>query len=115
MRAANEVERLTAGEIESLLLRAATTVRDLREQAGIPGSGTERDAIVRLDTAANGVANANISAILREATDMVRTLWIVIDSGTIVSLTRSGSSSEMIEQALSGAYQYDGYLNVVSD
>ncbi|MGV4796273.1 hypothetical protein [Rhizobium sp. F40D2] len=94
VRAANEVERLPAGEIESLLLRAATAVRDLREEAGIPGSGTERDAIVRLDIAANGVAtlsNANVSAILREAADMVRTLWIVIDSGTIVSLTRSGS------------------------
>lgn len=47
VRAANETDRLTAGEIESLLLRAMTTVRDLREQAGIPGSGTEHDAIVR--------------------------------------------------------------------
>ncbi|PDS54940.1 hypothetical protein CO663_32145 [Rhizobium anhuiense] len=96
VRAANEVERLTAGEIEGLFLRAAITVRDLREQAGIPGSGTERDAIVRLDVAAKDVAtlsDANVSAILREAADMVRTLWIVIDGGTIVSLTPSGSSS----------------------
>jgi hypothetical protein len=46
VRAANEVDRLTAGEVESLLLRAMITVRDLREQAGIPGSGTEQDAIV---------------------------------------------------------------------
>ncbi|WP_245488911.1 hypothetical protein [Rhizobium ruizarguesonis] len=54
VRAANEVDRLTAVEIESLLLLAMTTVRDLREQAGIPGSGTEDDAIVRLDIVAKG-------------------------------------------------------------
>lgn len=95
VRAANEVDRLTAGEIESLLRRAVATVRDLREQAAIPGSGTERDALVRLDIAAKDVAtlsDANVSAILREAADMVRTLWIVIDSGTIVSLKSSGAS-----------------------
>jgi hypothetical protein len=51
VKAANEVDRLTAGEIERLLLRAITTVRDLRERAGIPGSGTEHDAIVHLDIA----------------------------------------------------------------
>lgn len=93
VRAANEVDRLTAGEIEGLLLRAVTTVRDLREQAGIPGSGTERDAIVQ---AAKGVAtlsDTNASAILREATDMVRRLWIVVDSGTLVSLKSPGASS----------------------
>jgi hypothetical protein len=87
VRAANEVDRLTAVEIESLLLRAMTTVRDLREQAGIPGSGTEDDAIVRLDIVAKGVvtfSQANISATLREAADMVRSLWIIIDSGTTV-------------------------------
>ncbi|MGO7608331.1 hypothetical protein ACC718_32820 [Rhizobium ruizarguesonis] len=92
MRAANEVDRLTASEIENLLLRAMTTVRDLREQAGIRGSGTEHDTIVRLDTVAKGVvtfSQANISATLREAADMVRTLWIVVDSGTVVSLKPS--------------------------
>jgi hypothetical protein len=97
VRAANEVDRLTAGEIESMLRRAVTTVRDLREQAGIPGSGTERDAIVRLDVVAKGVAalsDENASAILREAADMVRTLWIVVDSGTVVSLKVLRGESE---------------------
>ncbi|WP_245510839.1 hypothetical protein [Rhizobium leguminosarum] len=92
VRAANEVDRLTAVEIESLLLRAMTTVRDLREQVGIPGSGTADDAIVRLDIVAKGVvtfSQANISATLREAADMVRTLWIVVDSGTVVTLKPS--------------------------
>lgn len=92
VRAANEVDRLTAGEIESLLLRAISTVRDLRERAGIPGSGTEHDAIDRLDIASKGAAQlsqANISASLREAADMIPTLWIVIDSGTVVSLKPS--------------------------
>ncbi|WP_245517740.1 MULTISPECIES: hypothetical protein [Rhizobium] len=92
VRAANEVDRLTASEIESLLVRAMTTVRDLREQAGIPGSGTEHDAIVRLDIAAKGVvtfSQTNISASLREAADLVRTLWIIVDSGTVVTLKPS--------------------------
>ncbi|EJC80196.1 hypothetical protein Rleg4DRAFT_1812 [Rhizobium leguminosarum bv. trifolii WSM2297] len=96
VRSANEVDRLTSDEIESLLLRAITTVRDLREQAGIPGSGTEHDAIIRLNAASTGVttfSQANISAILREAADMVRTLWIVVDSGTVVSLKPSWPSS----------------------
>ncbi|WP_246648300.1 hypothetical protein [Rhizobium laguerreae] len=68
MRAANQVDRLTAGEIESLLLCAMNTVRDLREQAGITGRGTEDDAIVRLDIVAKGVvtlSRPNISATLR--------------------------------------------------
>ncbi|MBB3649107.1 hypothetical protein FHX14_005341 [Rhizobium sp. BK619] len=75
VREANEVDRLTAVEIESLLLRAITTVRALREQAGIPGSGTEDDAIVRLDIVAKGVvtfSQANISATLREVADIDR-------------------------------------------
>ncbi len=88
VRAANEVDRLTASEIESLLVRAMTTVRDLREQAGIPGSGTQHDAIVRLDIAAKGVvtfSQERISGFLREAADMVRTLWIIVDTGTVVT------------------------------
>ncbi|TBF25273.1 hypothetical protein ELG72_30120 (plasmid) [Rhizobium leguminosarum] len=96
VRAANEVDRLTASEIESLLLRAMTRVRDLREQAGIPGSGAEHDAIVRLDIAAEGavtLSQANISAFLREAADMVRTLWIIVDGGTVVTLKPSRESN----------------------
>ncbi|TBZ57974.1 hypothetical protein [Rhizobium leguminosarum] len=92
VRAANEVDRLTASEIESLLLRAMTTVRDLREQAGIPGSGTQHDAIVRLDIATKGVVtftHESNSAFLREAADLVRTLWIIVDSGTVVTLKPS--------------------------
>ncbi|WP_246651743.1 hypothetical protein [Rhizobium laguerreae] len=96
VRAANEVDRLTAGEIERLLLRAMTTVRDLHEQAGIPGSDTGDDSIVRLDIVAKGVvtfSQANISATLREAAEMVRTLWIIIDSGTVVTLKPSRKSN----------------------
>ncbi|TBA20974.1 hypothetical protein ELH66_08175 [Rhizobium ruizarguesonis] len=92
VRAANEVERLTTGEIESLLLLATTTIRDLREQAGIPGSGTEHDGVSRVALVAKDVAirsREEISASFREAADMVRTLWIVIDSGTVVSLLPS--------------------------
>ena len=67
------------------------TVRDLRQQAGIPRSGTEHDAIVRLDIAKGIVtfSQANISATRREAADLVRSFWIIVDSGTIVTLKPS--------------------------
>ncbi|WP_245494051.1 hypothetical protein [Rhizobium leguminosarum] len=108
VRAANEVDRLTAREIESLLPRAMTTVRDLHEQAGIPGSGTDDDAIVRLDIVAKGVvtfSQANISASLREAADLVRTLWIIGDSGTIVTLKPPRQSNSDRSLIGSGANQ----------
>jgi len=68
------------------------TVRDLRQQAGIPRSGTEHNAIVRLDIVAKGIvtfSQANISATRREAADLVRSFWIIVDSGTIVTLKPS--------------------------
>ena len=48
VRAANEVEKLDAYEKVRLLDRAVTTIRDMREQVGIPPSGTAADAVVDL-------------------------------------------------------------------
>lgn len=88
VRAANEVDRLNAHESEHLLLRAFTTIRDLREIIGIPVYGTELDAIIRLNALASATGQAAMQEIrdgLLEAADMVRTLWIVADGGTEIS------------------------------
>jgi hypothetical protein len=88
VRAANEVDRLNAHESEHLLLRAVTTIRDLREIIGIPVYGTELDAVIQLNALAFVTGQATIQEIrdgLLEAADMVRTLWIVADSGTEIS------------------------------
>ncbi len=90
VRAANEVERLGVPEYQNLLYRAITTVNDLREQVGIPGSGTAHDAIVDLEETADSVASLGVAeraSALLDAADMVRTLWIVFDSNTRIVLT----------------------------
>jgi hypothetical protein len=93
VRAANEVDRQATREIENLLFRAITTIRDLRDVIGIPVNGTEHDAVIRLTDLASAVEEASPQEIrdgLLEAADMIRTLWIVVDSGTVISLTPSG-------------------------
>ena len=53
----------------------------------------EHDAVIRLDRLATGVNAASPEDVrdgLLEAADMVRTLWIVVDSGTRLNLTASG-------------------------
>jgi hypothetical protein len=92
VRAANIVEHLTARQIEDLLVRAIAAIRDLRDAIGIPINGTEHDAVIRLNRLAHAVEAASQQETrdgLREAADMVRTLWIVVDSGTEISLTPS--------------------------
>jgi len=92
VRAANEVDRLTMREIEHLLFRAIRTIRDLRDMIGIPVNGTEHDTIIRLGGLAATAGQATPPEVregLLRAADMVRTLWIVIDSGTEITLKPS--------------------------
>jgi len=92
VRSANETDRLTPPEAAGLLRRSITVIRDLRETVGIPAEGTEHDAVIRLNRLATGVDAASpedVRAGLLEAADMVRTLWIVVDSGTRLNLTAS--------------------------
>ncbi|RWX19245.1 DNA-binding protein [Rhizobium leguminosarum] len=91
IRAANEIERLTISEVSQLLQRSVVTVRDLREQVGIPGSGTQEDVIIRIVDVARTCehrSNGERSQALLEAADLMRTLGIVIDSGTRILVTR---------------------------
>ncbi len=92
VRAANAVELLTSREIEGLLFRAIATIRDLRGITGIPVVGTGHDAVIGLTSLASSAGKASHHEIregLLAAADMVRTLWIVVDSGTEISLTFS--------------------------
>ncbi|MBB4214622.1 hypothetical protein FHT79_001777 [Rhizobium sp. BK212] len=97
VRAANEPDRLTVSEIQHLLFRGITTISDLREQVGIPGSGTNRDMIITLNGAAAGADKLSAdeaSAALSETADLIRTLWIVVDSGIELRLIPSREETE---------------------
>jgi hypothetical protein len=50
--AANGIDKLTALETNRLLNRAATAMRELREQVGIPTPRDGADAVVEIRTAA---------------------------------------------------------------
>ncbi|MBB3565780.1 hypothetical protein FHX06_007153 [Rhizobium sp. BK512] len=92
IRAANHVRRLSPTETGRLLSRAIMTVRDLRDTIGIPVDGTDRDAINRLTLLVSTIEEASQEEIrmgLLASADMVRTLWIVVDSGTEIGLTPS--------------------------
>ncbi|PSJ49131.1 hypothetical protein C7I85_30335, partial [Mesorhizobium soli] len=69
LRAANEVERLTASERARLLQRAAATIRDCRDEIGSPVGDLE-DVVYCLNEAANLVdesTDAEVAETLVEA------------------------------------------------
>ncbi|NOV20943.1 hypothetical protein E5S70_33840 [Ensifer adhaerens] len=85
--AANQASSLTPFEKRRLIERAVATIHDLREQAGIPSSNTAADALTGLRetaSAVDGLDGERISAALLEAADMIRTLRVLLDSGTEV-------------------------------
>ena len=87
VRAANEVDRVSDFEARRLLGRAVTTIRDMREQIGITGLGTAKDAVIALQTTtiAIGLAKrkrAEIRTALLDAAAMIRDLHIVLDTRT---------------------------------
>ena len=53
--AANQVEHLTNVEKRRLLERAVVTVREMRDQVGIPESKTAADPVIDLQTTAAGL------------------------------------------------------------
>ena len=80
--AANQVDHLTAFEKRRLLERAVVTIREMREQVGIPPSKTEADPVIDLQTAAAGIETRtgdNVRGALIEAANMIRTLRIILD------------------------------------
>lgn len=97
VRAANEVERLNAFTISRLLERAIVTVQDLRETAGIPSEGTEHDALNDLRHVANTASELDPSgqaSALLNAADMIRTLYIVLESGVEIHLKQTDGTMD---------------------
>lgn len=88
IRAANRVERLGNPEKRRLLRRAVVTISNLRERTGIPSSNTNHDAVFDLQAIEVSVERrkpGEIKKALLMAADMIRTLHIVLDSGTQIT------------------------------
>src|SRR5262249_9037079 len=93
VRAANEIRQLTHFERRRLLERAVVTIRDLREQVGIPNSRTSADAAIDLQTTAVAMASRTdeqVKAALLDPAHMIRTLRILLDTRTEVRIKQEG-------------------------
>lgn len=55
MRAANQVDHLTDFEKRRMLDRAVVTIREMRDQVGIPESKTEPDPVIDLQRLRRGL------------------------------------------------------------
>ncbi|MBY3328526.1 hypothetical protein ACC716_24805 [Rhizobium johnstonii] len=89
IRAANQIDKVSVSEVRLLLQRSIVTVRDLRYEAGIPVDGTPEDALVRLKLVSEeceGLKQGERADALLKAADLIRTLGILVDSGTYVSV-----------------------------
>lgn len=83
LRAANEVDKLTRPEAAKLMRRAAATIRDLRALVAASGRRPREktDIVFRLDEMARIVdvlPSADISQVLLDAVDTMRTLRILL-------------------------------------
>ncbi|QCJ00603.1 hypothetical protein [Agrobacterium larrymoorei] len=90
VRDANRIEQLDAYQKRRMLERAVATIRDLRDQIGIP-RGPGRDAVVELHTTALAIergwrSDDQVKAAMITAATMIRDLHIVLDSGTRINL-----------------------------
>jgi len=52
IRAANEADRLSPLENQAATHRSVATIREMREQTGMPGSSRARDVVINLQAAA---------------------------------------------------------------
>lgn len=80
--AANQVEHLTNFEKRRLLERAVATIREMRDQVGIPESKTAADPVIDLQTAAGGIerrTHEHVKAALLDAAEMIRVLRIILE------------------------------------
>lgn len=86
VRAANKSDR-DSRYVGELLYQAIEEITSMRTAAGIPPVGTPRDRIIRLRDAARGIPQAQASAALLAAADMLRDLKIVVAEGIVLDLT----------------------------
>ena len=92
VRAANEVEKLSAHEVSDMLGRSVDTIRQLRQALGIvpiPG----KDALIYIRTVSAGAARVPHEEWhhgLLHAAEMIRDLHIVRDTGTEFRISEIG-------------------------
>ncbi|WP_093234932.1 hypothetical protein [Sinorhizobium sp. NFACC03] len=82
IRAANEVEKLTAREMSRLLDRSVDTIRDLRGQTEIAGSRRARDVLIDLQIAssrARDLSPEDARDTLLDAAEIIRALRIMLE------------------------------------
>ncbi|VTZ61746.1 hypothetical protein [Sinorhizobium medicae] len=79
IRAANEMDKLSPFEIERLLNRSVATIREMREQTGVPGSSRAKDVVIFKAARADALAEEEIRDNLLDAADIIRTLKILLD------------------------------------
>ncbi|MCX8572984.1 hypothetical protein [Aminobacter sp. MET-1] len=79
LRAANEISKLTRPEMARLLLRAANTIRDYREQIALSGGAThdlsQDDIVFELNAMASAIdifPAEKVSAMLLEAVQVMK-------------------------------------------
>ncbi|MEI3855957.1 MULTISPECIES: hypothetical protein [Ensifer] len=80
--AANQVEHPTNFEKRRLLERAVVTIREMRDEVGVPERKTELDPVIDLQTTAAGIerrTHDHVKAALLDAADMIRILRIILD------------------------------------
>jgi len=83
VRAANELRKLDDYQRSRLLYRAIATIRDGREQVGVPQTKTAADVVVDLQTIAASVyrrSDDEVKAAFLNAANTIRTLKIVLDA-----------------------------------
>ena len=83
VRAANEVEKLSAAERGSLLDRAYRTVRDARDEIGVEQDSLDRDPAIDFLTMSRSVpmfSDEEIKSALLEAAGVIRHLKIILDA-----------------------------------
>lgn len=80
--AANQVEHLANFEKRRLIERAVVTIREMRDQVGVPESKTEADPVIDLQTTAAGIerrTHDQAKAAFLDAADMIRILRMILD------------------------------------
>lgn len=83
IRDANQIDKLGEFEKQRMLERAVTTIRDMRDEVGVPPSTTVRDAVIDIQTTAalierGHVSNEHVKKAMLDAAGMLRTLKIIL-------------------------------------
>lgn len=95
VRDANRLDHLDDYQKRSVLERAVTTIRDMRETIGIP-PGPGRDRLLEIQTVTLSIelgwrSDEEIRNALLLAAGMIRDLHIVLDSKTDISIVKPSS------------------------